>query len=526
MKIFVKKILIFIIIFSITISFFSCGKKENNIIYNLTSEPKNLDPQVARDTQSITVIQNIFEGLVKKTESGEIVPAAAEEYSETEQKNGKYEYKFILSDSEWSDGKKVSAYDFEYALLRALDKNTGSADSSLLFCIDNAEGYYNKKVKRAELGIKVTDEKTLVITLSKKNNHFLDILTLPVAMPCRKDFFVETKGRYGLEDYAIISNGVYKLERWSHNNSLVLAANENYKNSSKPIAEKVVFRISGQQDADSTDFGKTGLSAGEIRYNQKDSINEDKYIIEEYVSTTWVLAFNTSNNIYNNLNIRRSFVLGLDKALFKDYIDYNFFESKGLIPPSILSGDKSYRELAGKVELGYNQKAAASEYQKGIQSLNIDKLRNVTLLAPDSKSFDIIIGYIQQSWQKSLSLYVNIERVPENQLLDRVYKLDYEIALLPFLPAGEELYLSLARFLSNSSKNFTAFSSKKFDDLMDKAYSSDNAENIAYIKEAEKLLLEEAIVSPVVYEASYFVKDRQYADIKYSPYSKTVKFFK
>ena len=49
--------------------------------YNLSSNPQNLDPQLASDESSIMVIENIMSGLVKKGADGSIQPDAAKSYT-------------------------------------------------------------------------------------------------------------------------------------------------------------------------------------------------------------------------------------------------------------------------------------------------------------------------------------------------------------------------------------------------------------------------------------------------------------
>lgn len=65
--------------FSFVFLLTSCSKgsaknADKTINYNLAAEPGTLDPQVAADTSSVTVIQALFEGLTRLDANDKPVP--------------------------------------------------------------------------------------------------------------------------------------------------------------------------------------------------------------------------------------------------------------------------------------------------------------------------------------------------------------------------------------------------------------------------------------------------------------------
>ncbi len=61
------------------------GKGENQTIYyDIPGEPSNLDPQLANDTSSQIVLQNVMEGLFRMTSDGQLEEAAATSYEVSE----------------------------------------------------------------------------------------------------------------------------------------------------------------------------------------------------------------------------------------------------------------------------------------------------------------------------------------------------------------------------------------------------------------------------------------------------------
>ena len=63
-----------------------CGGKGENqaMYYDIPGEPGNLDPQLADDTSSQIVWQNIMEGLLRMTRNGQLEEAAATSYEISE----------------------------------------------------------------------------------------------------------------------------------------------------------------------------------------------------------------------------------------------------------------------------------------------------------------------------------------------------------------------------------------------------------------------------------------------------------
>ena len=99
------------------VSTFSCkpgnSDKDNNVFrMAVSSEPPTLDWNLATDSISIRVIENIMEGLTQFDQDLNPVPAVASGWSVSG--DGRT-YIFSIRDSvHWSDGRKVTAHDFEY----------------------------------------------------------------------------------------------------------------------------------------------------------------------------------------------------------------------------------------------------------------------------------------------------------------------------------------------------------------------------------------------------------------------------
>ena len=131
-KSFFCKILVFILPLFLLVSCSGKNSIKNQIINcNLESEPITLDPQVCNDTSGKIIISNIFEGLTKLDESGNVKLGVADSFKNNDNFT---EFTFCLKKNiYWSckDKKQLLAKDFEFAIKRALSKGTNSPNAHL-----------------------------------------------------------------------------------------------------------------------------------------------------------------------------------------------------------------------------------------------------------------------------------------------------------------------------------------------------------------------------------------------------------
>lgn len=246
----IKRAAAFLLAAAMVFSFVGCkksGPKNANktINYNLSSEPATLDPQIAVDTSSITVIQALFEGLARLDAQGKAQPGAAESWQANSDST---QFTFHLRSAKWSDKDfgNVTAADFVYAFRRALDPKTGSATCSQMYCIKNAKQIHAGKLAVEQLGVTAKDNKTLVVNLEYSCPDFPILTAQAVYMPCNEKFFSGTSGRYGLEPKYTISNGPFSIDGpygWDHGKTLRLARSAAYAGQSKVLPSGISFSI-------------------------------------------------------------------------------------------------------------------------------------------------------------------------------------------------------------------------------------------------------------------------------------------
>ena len=149
------------------------------IYFEIPEQPYTVDPQTASADSELVIVNNIFEGLLRKNESGAIVGGVSTSF---EYNNLTYTFK-LREDIVWSNEEPLTADDFVFAFRRAVLPETKAPFASRLFPIENAKEINEGKKSAETLGVSAPDSTTLIIKLSYEDGDFEEALTTSVAMP-------------------------------------------------------------------------------------------------------------------------------------------------------------------------------------------------------------------------------------------------------------------------------------------------------------------------------------------------------
>src|SRR5690606_37016060 len=118
------------------------------------------------------VVRNIFEGLMRyDPETLRPLPGMAERW---EMDEDEVHYRFHLRpDAKWSDGRPVTAHDFEYAWKRVLDPTTGAQYAAMLWDLKGGKAYNLGRGDADSVGVRAVDDRTLEVELERPIPWFL-----------------------------------------------------------------------------------------------------------------------------------------------------------------------------------------------------------------------------------------------------------------------------------------------------------------------------------------------------------------
>ena len=498
--------------FLILTCFTACGGVKGSdagLVFPIDKDPEYLDPQIISFTGSKNIIANCFEGLVTINSAGEIVPGCAESWSvspdgllytfrlrqDCKWRVSIYAGPLIGLSSKETNSLPVTAHDFDFGLTRALLPETKSPVAKALYCIKNAEKVNKGKMSSSKLGVRAIDDYTLEIELEKADPDFLFTLLEPGCMPCNETFFEATGGRYGLAVKYLIYNGPFYINNWVDDVSVSIRKNDYYYDSENTMPRSVYYSVNNEQNTRLDKLKDKTYSVSPLTKEQTAEIADNKkYTVSAFDSSILSLAFNCSDSILGNKNIRRAIAATLDYSVLES--ELGALTAKGIIPDTMTIGTQKYRDVISAVSL-YKNSDPTSVFEKGLDALEIDRC-DISIIC--TEEYETAVRKLMQSWQASLGIRCGIfvEIVSETDLMTRVRSKNYQLALVPVTYSTNMAFGALERYTSASAENIIGFSDKKYDSMVGEIKRvqglSRSADKTAA---AEKYLIDSAALVPL-----------------------------
>lgn len=496
--------------------------------YNLSSNPQNLDPQLASDESSIMVIENIMSGLVKKGSDGSIQPDAAKSYTISD--DGLV-YTFELKDDiYWESAadftEKLTANDFVFAFQRIYDSEAlFSPYIDDFLCIKNAEAVSKGSFSKEKLGVTATSDNTLQIELEYPCFDLLEKLTLTGAKPCSKAFFEFTKGRYGLSAETTASNGAFYLKEWNYdpywdNNYMILRRNKSNSENYFTYPYSLNFFIKKGTDSNMLDFLAGDIDCTVVSNYEKKIFEKKRY--ESYATKTYGLIFNTNSKYLASKSIR--------EALSSSFVrvesqNPDYVSGCGIIPLGVSVAGRKYRELVSDEGFNlYDKEKALSLWNSELKANNFVSIDGLKITIPESFGETALVSSITEQWQQNLEFYCGIEVVSENEYQLKLSNGTYDIALVEIQSESG----TAGGFLDYFSSNNDLITPNTRYAVAGAAAQISKAENLGKATElytkAEQIIIDSYEFIPICYGNEYFIFPDNVTDLNYDPITHSVDF--
>ncbi len=496
------------------------GQDSDILEYDLTAAPASLDPQFATDQISQMIIGNVFESLLVQGESGELAPGVAYEYTLSQDH---LTYTFLLrQDACWSNGDPVTAQDFAFAFKRIFNHQVPSPYASNLLCISGGEQVLAGEASEDTLGIKAIDNYTLEIQLAHPNPDFPLLLTSTYTMPCQEKFFSEQKGRYGVDAKTTLYNGPFVISSYDKTKSIKIRANSNYVSEQPVVAGGVNFYLGRENPLEQ--FLDGNADAICLTYENLEQVKEIGAVYEEYENTTWALVFCQDGTDFAQEDIRKALVSVIQREDIAQMLSGDAVATVNFIPPEVLSVSDSYRQVVGDNQV-VQVENPREVFNNGLSQLEKNKLDPSELLIVDTAMSRKIAGSLQQSWQKELNAYINVQPLEQQELMKRVESGNFQIALVPFTPTYGRADSMLTDFMTQAEGNFCGYANEVYDNLvLQGTRANDSGTAARYFYQAENQLISSATVTPLYHTSTYYAMAPGVSGIYFSPFQGGVYF--
>ena len=460
------------------------------------SYPATVDPRRSGDFTSSTLICLIFEGLTRCQAGGEIEPALAEKVDISPDQ---LTYRFHLRSSYWTDGKPVTASDFERSWKKILDPSFPSVCAYLFYSIQNAEKAYKGLASPDEIGIHALDEKTLEVTLERPTPYFLSLTAFPAYLPIPQ----HQPEQFDLFDQnhlvSFVSNGPFKVQQIRPDAQINLKKNDLYWNKNAIKLDEIQISIVSNPATawkmfEHKELDWIGGSVSPLPYDSLQMIRNHYPLRTDPMAATTFCTFHTRHIYLSNKNIRKAFAFAINRDEIVGRIT-QMGETVGTrcIPPSLVGNRNKILFQSFDPEL------AQLHLNKGLQELGIERsqLNGLTLLF---RSTDRQIAQaIQQEWKEVLGIDINLKECETNSFRDLMQRRDYEIALNFWIAQYSDPINILERFLDDkNSKNYPGWSNERYQQVVESAIAeTDRLERLRLIDTAEEILIDEMPLSPI-----------------------------
>lgn len=514
---------------------------------------QTLNPSSITDATSGFIATQIHDCLVKLNMSTlKVQPSIAEKW-EIDPSGTKYTFSIkkgvMFQDDEcYSDGKgrEVKASDFKYSFEILCKKSDYNKDFSATFKdrVVGANEFYDGKGELS--GIKVIDDYTLEVVLTKPSTVFLQILAEPSCAVISNEAFE----KYGTSIKTGAGPFIFDSAN-SGKEKIVLKRNNNYHGQDNlgnklPFLDSIVVNIVPTKEQELIMFkeGKldmiTSLPSQSVKEMVESQIKDfqakpPKYFLDNSPEMiTQFYTFNTKKAPFDNVKVRKAFNYAINRQkIVDDILSGQAYGPgiKGITPPTFTVDGYDISNINGyDFNLAEAKKLLAEAGYpngKGFPSVK------VILNSGGARNSNVVVE-IQKQLMENLNVNIDFDVVPYAQKAEeaRFGRMDIvRDAWIADFPSPES-FLNLfyganvpADMNQPSFPNTSRFQNAEFDMYYAKGRDAKTKDSsMVYFMKAEQILMNEAPIMPLWYEGNYrltqfYVKDAFTNAMSYRNYS-------
>lgn len=502
----------------------SCSNNSNKISQDSSSihiasseDPASLDPRLIRDLPSTSLMRLLYEGLMRTSLNGEIIPGIAKNFTISEDKKT---YTFHLRPSVWSDGAPLTATDFEQTWKSVLSPTFPAPNAYQLYLIKGAKAAKEGKSSSEAIGIKVLDPLTLVVELEQPAPYFLEMVC------CHFFFPVPLRMRQSTDLSSIenstdknIGNGPFKLENWVKRSELIVVKNPQYWNEGNVSLTTIKIQPLDEHTAlQLFKAGKLDWVGSPLCTLPQDAIStlkkEGKLQIALGAGTHWVRV-NTLAVPFNSEKMRRAFALAIDRQAIVEHITQgNQQPAIGIVPPSFGFKHQNYFADHDIVQAQILFKEALLE-----SNLSKSTLPSIALSYASNDRNHKIAQAIQQQWNQAFGINVTLAASESQVQLEKVKNGQYDVSLGSWYADIQDPINFLEIFKSKDNPpNQTFWQNHSYVATLERSSMElDSKKRNALLEEAEAMLIKEMPIIPLFHNAYNYLKNDQLEQVYFSP---------
>lgn len=523
-----------------------CAPKDDGaeIAVYLSDVIYDFDPtEYFADDNAVQVLSLLYEPLFALDDDGDLQLAAAKKYEVDEDER---EIVIELRESYWSNGARVVAEDFIYAWRdRILAPSRANAAAPLLYGIENAKQISAEEASLYSFGASRSDlyEITIRYCEGADVEQLLKNLASVATAPVSQATVSSAPDTWSKMSGTCVTNGPFQLYSYDLEGEFTLTRNLGYhqKTTVKDYDDKVnpyklVSFWAGEEKIDLTYSqieNNTVFYMGDATLAER-AAHKDDAVVADALST-YTYLFNTENPLFADAKVRYALSLAIDRQAIADAVVFGEAATSFLSP--------LVQNMKGKT---FSSAIISKDAQKQMAE---NLLSEVTL--PEDKSFTLTVSndeeslkiaeLVKASWD-ALGFSVTVETAKPITVIQKdeqtkiettvvddgiqvlLKEASYGIYNFDCIGFDWQMYsydpiVSLYAFTSKYNGNGVKYdgqtnavvhrtviggwSSEAYDALIAEAAQKSGAEREAKLLAAEKMLVEQAPIVPVLFNQNF-----------------------
>ena len=423
----------------------------NEIVVGIAQDlDDSLDPHKTVKAGTREVMFNVFEGLMKPTPDGDLIPAVAEKYTVSEDH---LTYTFTLREGvKYHNGDTVAAEDVVYSIERcAAADETGIVQVEAFSVIQS---------------ITALDEKTVEMVISEPSNEFVSYLTTAI-LPAD----------YTEQDTKPVGTGPFKFVSRAAQDHIVLEKFDEYWGSPAKL-DKVTLKIIENADSLMLSLQSGAIDlCGHLTSTQIAQLGDDFNAAEGTMNLVQALYLNNAVKPFDDIRVRQALSHAVDK---QGIIDLAFDGYGSPIGTSIYPAFGKYFDESLIDYYEYDVEKAKSllaeaGYPDGFE---------MTITVPSNYKPHIDTAEVLVQQLAAIGVTATIQLVEwETWVSDTYAGRNFQTTVVGFDASTMTARALLERWTSDHGKNMINYNSAEYDELFQQAIAAyDDAEQTRLYK--------------------------------------------
>lgn len=485
--------------------------------------PDILDPALNSTLDGISILEHLFEGLLKYNQKGELVLGIAESYKIS---SDGLTWVFTLRDNlKWSDGTKLDANDLVYTWKRVADPTTASPYAYEL--LKQVVGYEEASKGNIDaLSVIARDDKTFVVNLESPCVYFDKMCAFSILKPVKSEL-VSTNGNWSEAVKTYVSNGPFAISKFSRD-SVTLIKNNFYYDAENVQLKEITFNY---QENDEKTYGMYGKGELQIirdipiHYIDKVKNREDFHM--NNMMGTYYIIINMKNKFLENINIRKALSLAIDRDYIANTVMHGTYKvARNFVGPGLTDyNSMSFEENTEQMYDGpFFKNDSYEENFKEAQKLIKEAINDGITNFPEIRYVVNDDGYnrdvaenVKLYWSR-LGINVKLEFYTNSVFSKMRKNSDFDVARSGWMCDWDDPSNIISIFETFSGHNYGKYSSSKYDQLLKEARETNVLEDHYYkLHLAERVFLEDYAVIPLSYYETYWLQNPKLKNVYCSP---------